>query len=221
MWKLKQLLKRSLNLWRDARAKYVAKKTVYKWSVFSKSLSDYTNGKTMLHIGCGDINVEGFINIDARPQPHVHIVTRNLFRLAMIPDNVADLIYMSHVLEHVSHREINTTLQELRRILKEGGVLRISVPDFDKIIDIYQASGRDVSAIQQPLMGGQDYAFNYHYAVFNDAHLRTAMLRSGFKETRAWDPKNCDNHNFEDWASRNIFWGKSEFAISLNIEAIK
>jgi predicted SAM-dependent methyltransferase len=174
-----------------------------------------------LHIGCGDINVPGFINLDARPKPHVHIVTTNLFRLKMIPHNVADMIYMSHVLEHVSHRDIVATLREMHRILKDGGVLRISVPDFDRIIDIYQATERDITAIEQPLMGGQDYPFNYHYAAFNDAHLRKTMLESGFRETRTWDPQNCDHHEFDDWASRNISWGDREFAISLNIEAIK
>lgn len=221
MWRLKQLLKRFAQYWRDNRARHMAKKTEYKWLALAKRLPRTTDGKMLLHIGCGDISVPGFINVDARPQPHVHIVTTNLFRLTMIPDNVADLIYMSHVLEHVSHRDIIATLREMHRILKDGGVLRISVPDFDRIIDIYQATERDITAIEQPLMGGQDYAFNYHYAVFNNAYLRRTMLKSRFRETRTWDPQNCAYHDFDDWASRNISLGGREFAISLNIEAIK
>jgi len=221
MWRLKQVLERIAQLWRDSRDSRNAMRTKNKWTGLAKRLPRSTDGKTMLHIGCGDINAPGFINVDARPQPHVHIVTTNLLRLDMIPDNVADLIYMSHVLEHVSHRDIVATLREMRRVLRDDGVLRISVPDFDKIIEIYQANERDVTAVEQPLMGGQDYPFNYHYAVFNEAFLSKAMLKSGFRETKAWDPKSCDNHDFEDWASRNISWGGREFAISLNIEAIK
>lgn len=215
------MLKRIAQSWRDNRVRHVAKKTEYKWLALAKHLPRTADGKMLLHIGCGDISVPGFINVDARPQPHVHIITTNLFRLTMIPDNVADLIYMSHVLEHVSHRDIIATLREMHRILKDGGVLRISVPDFDRIIDIYQATERDITAIEQPLMGGQDYAFNYHYAVFNDAHLRRTLLKSRFRETKTWDPQNCAYHDFDDWASRNISWGGREFAISLNIEAIK
>jgi predicted SAM-dependent methyltransferase len=221
MWRLKQWLKRIAQSWRRNQARYEAKKIEHKWSALAKRLPRSTDGKTLLHIGCSDINAPGFINLDARSQPHVHIVTTSLFRLKMIPDNVADLIYMSHVLEHVSHRDIIATLREMHRILKDGGVLRISVPDFDRIIDIYQATERDITAIEQPLMGGQDYAFNYHYAVFNDAHLRRTMLKSGFRETRTWDPQNCAYHDFDDWASRNISWGGREFVISVNIEAIK
>lgn len=221
MWRLKQWLKRMAQTWRSRQTELRARRIERRWRKRSQRFPHSADGKVLLHIGCGDINAPGFINIDARPQPHVHIVTTRLFRLEIIPGNVADLIYMSHVLEHVSHREIVATLQEMHRILKDGGVLRISVPDFDRIIDIYQATERDITAIEQPLLGGQDYAFNYHYAAFNDAHLRKAMLKSGFRETRTWDSHNCEYHDFDDWASRNIPWDGREFAISLNIEAIK
>lgn len=221
MWRLKQLFRRIVQFWRDNLVRYEVKKIKNNWSTLAKWLPKSTDGKTMLHIGCGDINAPGFINIDARPQDHIQIVTSNLLQLKMIPDNVADLIYMSHVLEHVSHSKVETTLREMHRILKDGGVLRVSVPDFDKIISIYQENERDINSIVGPLMGGQTYDFNYHYAVFNDSNLRKAMLKGGFRETRAWDPHNCTHHDFDDWASRNISWGGREFAISLNIEAIK
>ena len=221
MWRLKQWLKRIAQSLRDIWARHEAKKIKHKWSALAKRLPRSTDGKMLLHIGCGEINAPGFINLDAMSQPHVHIVTTNLFRLTMIPDNVADLIYMSHVLEHVSHRDIVATLREMHRILKDGGVLRISVPDFDSIIDIYQATACDIKAIEQPLMGGQGHPFNFHYAVFNDAHLRRTMLESGYRETRTWNPEDCDYHDFDDWASRNISRDSREFAISLNIEAIK
>lgn len=219
MWRLKQFFKRIALAIQSKRASRRTKKIEQQWAVFAKSLPRGANGKVMLHIGCGDVNAEGFINLDARPRPHVHIVTTNLFRLRMIPDGVVDLIYMSHVLEHVSHRDVVATLSEMRRILKKGGVLRISVPDFDKIIDIYEANDHDIAAVEGPLMGGQDYPFNYHCAAFNESHLRKCILRSGFTEAMAWDPKNCEHHDFDDWASSNITWGGREFPISLNIEA--
>jgi len=221
VWRLKQWLRNRVATWHDHRARKAAERTKRRWSTLVDSLPMVPNGRIALHIGCGDINAPGFINIDARPQPHVHIVTSNLFRLEMIPANVADMIYMSHVLEHVSHREVVITLREMRRILKHGGTLRVSVPDFDRIVEIYQANDRNISFIEQPLMGGQNYPFNYHYAVFNEAHLRQSMLKSGFKESRMWDPQDCDYHDFEDWASAVLSYGERSFPISLNIEAIK
>lgn len=221
MWRLKQWLRKISRTWHSKKVIRETKKIERNWSVFARSLPRTTDGGLALHIGCGDINAPGFVNIDARPQPHVHIVTSSLFSLKMIPANVADMIYMSHVLEHVSHRDIVPTLREMHRLLKDGGVLRISVPDFDRIIEIYQANECDITSIEQPLMGGQNYPFNYHYALFNDAHLRMLMLKSGFSETKAWDPQNCSYHDFDDWASAVLSYGEQNFPISLNIEAVK
>jgi predicted SAM-dependent methyltransferase len=151
----------------------------------------------------------------------VHIVAKNLYRLTMIPDEAADLVYMCHVLEHVSHRSVMETLREMRRLLKRGGVLRISVPDLDHMIALYQASGEQVVAIEQPLMGGQDYPFNFHYAVFNRAHLERLLRATGFDLVRAWDPQHCEFHDFDDWASRGVPWCGREFPVSLNVEAVK
>jgi predicted SAM-dependent methyltransferase len=177
--------------------------------------------RVLLHIGCGEIDASGFINIDARPYPHVHIVAKNLYRLTMIPDEAADLVYMCHVLEHVSHRSVMETLREMRRLLKRGGVLRISVPDFDHVIALYRASGEQVEAIEQPLMGGQEYPFNFHFAVFNRVRLEQLLRATGFDLVRAWDPRQCEFHDFDDWASRCVPWNGREFPISLNVEAVK
>ena len=31
-----------------------------------------SDGKVLVHLGCGDVNSPEFINVDARPAPHVH-----------------------------------------------------------------------------------------------------------------------------------------------------
>lgn len=221
MWRLRQLVKRLARAARDLQTRIRHDAVKRKWAALKSKVLGDADATTLLHIGCGEINAAGFINIDARRQPHVHIVTTNLFKLEMIPSNTVDLIYMSHVLEHVGHRDVVTTLREMHRILKSGGILRISVPDFDKILDIYQASDNDITAIIQPLMGGQDYPFNYHYTVFNEAHLRSTMTRGGFRTTRHWDPELSSHHDFEDWASKKIPRQGRDFPISLNIEAVK
>lgn len=200
-----------------ARSRWSAR----RWSRQLARLPRGPGGRVLLHIGCGEIDASGFINIDARPYPHVHIVAKNLYRLTMIPDEAADLVYMCHVLEHVSHRSVMETLREMRRLLKPGGVLRISVPDLDLVIALYRASGEQVEAIEQPLMGGQEYPFNFHCAVFNRAHLEQLLRATGFDFVRAWDPRHCEFHDFDDWASRGVPWSGREFPISLNVEAVK
>lgn len=119
MWRLRQLLRRIVAEWRSRQVER-------RWARHLERLPQGADGKILLHIGCGDIDAPGFVNLDARPQPHVHIVTTNLFKLSMIPDGAVDLIYMSHVLEHVSHLDVVSAMREFRRILRPDGVLRVS-----------------------------------------------------------------------------------------------
>ena len=178
------------------------------------------NGKVYIHLGCGEINGPGFINVDAIPLPQVHYV-HEVDDLSIFPNKYADLVYASHVLEHISHRDAPKVLKEWRRVLKEGGILRLSVPDFDKLIEVYSAGERDIQAIMCPLMGGQGYAYNFHKSVFNKKYLTEVLFSVGFKEVRKWDPEKVELHSFDDWASRPIETKGRKYLISLNIEGVK
>ena len=201
------------------RLALLARNLLWKWRL--NSLPSTKTGERLLHIGCGEINSPEFINLDARPMPHAHIVSKNIFQLRMIPDASLDMVYMSHVLEHVPRGQVLQTIKEMARVLKQGGVLRLSVPDFDHIVLLYQESGKNINVIAPALMGGQNYAFNFHYAVFNKTHLADLLEKSGFHKIMAWDPDHCKHHDFEDWASKNIYLGERPFPISLNLEARK
>lgn len=192
-----------------------------QWHLKKGSLPRSPRGKVLVHIGCGDIDAAGFVNVDARRYPHVHFVTKDIIRLPIFPDNSAELVYMSHVLEHVRRNDVGAILREMRRILEPGGVLRVSVPDFDHIVDIYHANGRQITAIEQPLMGAQDHPFNVHYGIFNHESLARLFLVSGFSAVRDWTPDDVEHHDFQDWASRHIELGGKNYPISLNLEAVK
>ncbi len=177
------------------------------------------DGKVYIHLGCGEINAPGFINVDAVPFSHIHYV-QQVEDLSIFPNNYADLIYASHVLEHISYRKVFEVLGEWHRVLKEGGVLRLAVPDFDKLIKVYSAENKDVQTIIKVLMGGQGYAYNVHKSVFNEKYLEELLLLVGFREVRRWDPQKVELHSFEDWASRPIKLNGKKYSISLNLEAI-
>jgi len=109
----------------------------------------------------------------------------------------------------------------MKRVLKDGGVLRISIPDFDKVIEVYNASGKDINAISKQLMGGQDHEYNVHYSVFNHRHLSELLKEVGFNKIVSWNPDNCQYHNFKDRASCELKVNGKEHMISLNLEAVK
>jgi len=188
---------------------------------YCPNLPQNRNGKVFIHIGCGEINSPEFINIDIRPFSHIHYIIKDISNLNIFPDNSADLIYACHLAEHLEQTELKHSLLEWKRILKKGGILRLSVPDFDKIVKIYESSNRDINAIAGALLGGQDYKFNFHYNVFNSEKLSGALLDAGFTSTQYWDPFSCDYHAFEDWSSKEITASGKKYQISLNIEAIK
>lgn len=178
------------------------------------------NGPVLIHIGCGEFNDKRYINVDTRPGWHIDYVDSIENCAKIFPPNYADLVYACHVLEHISHLNLLESVKGVYRCLKKGGVFRVSVPNFDTIIDMYDYK-REIKDIVAPLMGGQGYQGNFHHSVFNEKYLKDVFLMSGFREVRRWDPKNAPYHNFKDWSSRKINLYNQEWPISLNLEAVK
>lgn len=173
-----------------------------------------------VHLGCGEINHPAFINVDAIPYPHVHYVG-DISRLTMFADNSVDFMYASHCLEHVSYHETALVLAEWYRVLKPGGVLRLSVPDFDQLVEIYRASAGQLNLIIGLLYGGHDSPFNVHMAIFNRASLEQLMTSTGFVHCRKWRPHEDELSALDDFSSFERKVGDVSIPVSLNLEATK
>jgi len=188
--------------------------------LFPYKYPDNPNNEVLIHLGCGEINSPEFINVDSRFFKHIHHIGKVQF-LPFFKNDFADLIYTSHTLEHIPVTELHGTLSEWKRVLKPNGTLRISVPDFDKIISIYNDNENSIDSIWKPLLGGQEYKENSHYAIFNKSYLTKLLLDAGFKNVRVWDPDKVSHHNFTDWASILLEINNKKYPISLNLEAVK
>jgi predicted SAM-dependent methyltransferase len=208
-------------MWKELRRQLKLQLSFAKRRLRKPRLPENEDGKVLLHIGCGKVNSPEFINVDARPSAHVHIVTDDITSLPDFDRGTVDLVYMCHILEHIKRDHLKEVLSEMKRVLKEGGVLRLSVPDFDRLVEVYDASGKDINAISRQLMGGQDHAYNIHYSVFNRKHLTALLEEAGFSKVIPWDPDHCKYHDFKDRASRKLKTNGKEILISLNLEAIK
>lgn len=181
---------------------------------------EFNNGKIYLHLGCGSVNHSKFINIDGLPAPHIHYI-RPIDNLSPFKNNSVDLIYACHCLEHFPHAKVSEVLTEWFRVLQAGGILRLSVPDFDLLLKIYKENQNDINTIICPLFGGQDYQLNFHFTVFNRLSLETLLKNTGFKQVQEWLPASCNLTTFDDWSGRQILINGKYYPVSLNIEAVK
>jgi len=174
-----------------------------------------------LHLGCGKRFISGFVHIDAVDYPHVdHVAT--IDNLSFIQTDSVDLIYNCHVLEHFKRRDVNRVLREWQRVLKPGGTLRVSVPDFAKICEIYLRQNQ-LDLVIGALFGRQDYLYNIHYNVFDFTSLSDSLEQVGFVEVRRYDWRRTEHADMDDFSQAYIPHMDKEHGtlISLNVECDK
>lgn len=174
-----------------------------------------------LHLGCGKRFLPGFVHIDAVDYPHVdHIAT--IDNLSFIQTDSVDLIYNCHVLEHFKRRDVGRVLSEWHRVLKPGGTLRVSVPDFSKLCEVYQRENK-LDLVIGALFGRQDYLYNIHYNVFDFISLSKSLDQAGFVNVRYYDWRQTEHAGIDDFSQAYIPHMDKEHGtlISLNVECDK
>lgn len=174
-----------------------------------------------LHLGCGKRHIPGFVHIDAVDYPHVdHVAT--IDHLGFIADNSVDLIYNCHVLEHFRRRDVNRVLVEWLRVLKPGATLRLSVPDFAALSKVYEKT-HNLELVIGPIFGRQDYLYNIHYNMFDEASLTRQLLEAGFIEPQRYDWRTTGHAHIDDYAQAYIphLDRENGTLVSLNMQARK
>jgi predicted SAM-dependent methyltransferase len=139
-----------------------------------------------LNLGAGDVPLEGYIAIDRKTGGEVFPVT-DTNGPGLYADGTVDEIRASHVLEHFGHEQTLAVLKEWVRVLKPGGILKIAVPDFDKIVNWYvNGAGSQGVPLEQYLFGGHVDDNDRHGAMFNAQKLTQLMHMAGLGEVHPW-----------------------------------
>ena len=181
--------------------------------------------KVQLHLGCGKRQLPGFLHLDRDGYKHVDW-TGDVSSLGEILDGEADLIYACHILEYWDHFEAKAVLQEWRRVLKPGGLLRLSVPDFDKVVQVY-LEYKDMKLLYGFLYGRYSKdgkgSHIYHRTIYTEDTLRDKLLEAGFSEFRPYDWRQTIHRDHDDYSQAYIphMQKESGLMMSLNVEAVK
>jgi|SRR5262252_3933171 len=126
-----------------------------------------SSGRALLNLACGTRTDPSWNNLDFSPyaflRRHPHTVTLlreigllsdkrylrleaidpaiirwNLARGIPFDDSTFDVVYHSHFLEHLEREAAVEFLRECRRVLKQGGILRVVVPNLENLVVRYR-----------------------------------------------------------------------------------
>ncbi len=113
--------------------------------------------KTVLHVGCGGGALPPCFQGDweeIRQDVDPNVKPDILSSMLSIPvaDDIYDAVYSSHSLEHLFLHEVPVALREFYRVLYNGGVLVIKVPDLQSVAEC-MAKGNLTDPIYESLAG--------------------------------------------------------------------
>jgi SAM-dependent methyltransferase len=166
-----------------------------------------------LHLGAFDQAVPGWLNTDVTPHllvARVPVLPWLLARIGVIgeqrvaayrsgafrsvryldvtrrfrfDDETFDVVYASHLLEHLHPDAAERCLREVHRVLRPGGILRLAVPDLDHMVAHYDPADPNqfLWGIYQG-RGARAKRTARHWWHYNEVSLEALLRSIGFRE---------------------------------------
>jgi len=131
-----------------------------------------------LHIGCGPQALAGWTNVDIEFFPGVDVVRDVRDGL---PFTGARYVYAEHFIEHLTYDEALRFLKECRAALRDDGVLRVSTPNLDWVLETHYRGPERVGicfAINKAFRGWG------HQFLYNEETLVATLQAAGFAEVK-------------------------------------
>ncbi len=183
-----------------ARYLLIRTKMVFRWLGSDRlAINRYLAGASVrkLHLGAGSNILADWLNADYFPikSQVVHFDATKKFQF---DSNIFDFALNEHMIEHIPYPSARNMLQEIHRVLKPGGVLRISTPDLAFLIGLLD-SGRpaitqqyinwtsaqwspDATAGHESIYVLNNFFYNYgHRFIYTKSLLRQMLTDAGFK----------------------------------------
>ena len=116
------------------RELYTKFKIVRQLTIQRKQIKNYLENTKIVkvHLGCGPNIIESWLNFDYAPS-NMLVVHFDARKQIPLESSSTDFIFCEHMIEHIPAASGINLLKECHRILKNGGVLRLSTPEITKI----------------------------------------------------------------------------------------
>ena len=173
-----------------------------------------------LQIGAGPSTLPGWLDSDLIGGD----IYVDLARRLPFPDGTFAYVFGEHVIEHLPEQTGSALLGEVHRIVRPGGVVRLTTPDLQKIIALYEdrnpvVSRADYAAFLDRETGKRheracqilnDYLRLWgHRYVYDEEDLRAKLEAAGFREVERREPgesehralRGLERHGGEAWVN--------------------
>ena len=177
-----------------------------------------------INMGCGHRHFgEDWVHIDGGSYEHLDY--HNIEKLEF-DDNTVDLLYASHVLEYMDRDEAEVVLMEWRRVLKPGGILRLAVPNFHMLADLYIKGKLELGQLLGPLYGKMEMVPGctiYHKTTYDLKSLNNLLTKVKFQDIKTYNWRETEHACFDDHSQAYIPHMDKDngVLISLNVECKK
>jgi len=104
------------------------------------------------------------------------------------PDATFECVYTAHMLEHLDREVAERCVREVHRVLKDGGIFRIAVPDLDLEVAAYDP--KDPDTFLRGIYEGNSHRrtrASRHQWQYNALSLERLLERVGFRQIEVCD----------------------------------
>jgi SAM-dependent methyltransferase len=188
------------------------------------------NNKIKLHLGCGKRYLPDYTHVDIDNLPHIDYCTE-IHNLSMFKDGSVDEIYNCGVIGYYDREDVILLLKEWNRVLKKEGVLRISVVDFKKQVQLYlkNENNLDTLGVLGPLFGKWKYTNNkgeqgvlYKKTAYDYKSLEQLLTKNNFKDCKKYSWEEFLPYGYDDYSAAYVpHMDKNGVHIMLNMECKK
>ena len=188
-------------------------------------------GQVKLHLGCGEKYLPGFLHIDQDFAAKHLDYCGAIDDLSMFGDNSVDEIYNCGAFYYFDREDAPRVLREWRRVLKKGACLRISLGDFEKIVEVYLQSGKvlESTGILGPLFGrwpiingnGEEKTI-YQRTCYDFKSLKRLLEDNGFSAVQTYEWRDFLPPHYDDYSRAYIpHMDETGLLLALNVECKK